>query len=433
MTPFLQQLIEDLKDFSSELLTPGLNSSQQVVSGMVTVSNTTALLNAIDFLTALVPLLVAELQTSDSTNKLVMHYTPSPKRAVMSHRPSDYQYDSRKRLLPARWITGIPADELDIRPLRWLLFLLELQQDALEEIQARTNKYIDNSLLTQKGDSSYAQNDRATLLSMRLRLSEAQANLEHARTTLLRLVQQRFVPSATVPYPYPRSPAWTRLRMYAQQLIHPTDYLPGYLQNLLQGTVEIADTPYLYQRWCGVKLLRGFEQIGWISYDDPVGALFLGGEIQLHKKGLHISLWVEPRFVKRRAHPSGFNCKSAVETHPDYMIVTPGANGGVDAFILDPTTTIDVEIRRTKSRYIDMIEAVGMTTLAGIPVVRNPLRAWSAAPLHKSHCELDDVEGRTGTIPMHPLDWYEQPLLEWLRDIDGYALAWGKYAETHVY
>jgi len=144
-------------------------------------------------------------------------------------------------------------------------------------------------------------------------------------------------------------------------------------------------------------------------------------------------LWVEPRFVKRRAHPSGFNCKSAAETHPDYMIVTPGANGGVDAFILDPTTTIDVEIRRTKSRYIDMIEAVGMTTLAGIPVVRNPLRAWSAAPLHKAHCELDDVEGRTGTIPMHPLDWYEQPLLEWLRDIDGYALAWGKYAETHVY
>jgi hypothetical protein len=67
-----------------------------------------------------------------------------------------------------------------------------------------------------------------------------------------------------------------------------------------------------------------------------------------------------------------------------------------------------------------------MATVAGIPVVRNPLRAWSAAPLHTPHCELDDSEGRTGTIPMHPLDWSPQPLSEWVKDIDRYAVAWGR-------
>jgi hypothetical protein len=67
-----------------------------------------------------------------------------------------------------------------------------------------------------------------------------------------------------------------------------------------------------------------------------------------------------------------------------------------------------------------------MLTVAGIPVVRNPVRAWSAAPLHMTHCELGDIEGRTGTIPMHPLDWSSQPLLAWLRDVEIYAMAWGK-------
>jgi hypothetical protein len=27
---------------------------------------------------------------------------------------------------------------------------------------------------------------------------------------------------------------------------------------------------------------------------------------------------------------------------------------------------------------------------------------------------------------MHPLDWSPHPLLAWLRDVEAYALAWGK-------
>jgi hypothetical protein len=427
MNLFIQQIVDDLKEFSSELLAPGLNSAQQVTTNMGTVASTSALLHAIDHLTGLIPRLLAELETAENTHKFQVHYYASPKRAKLSRRSSDYQFDKNRKLMPARWLSILPVTEVDTRPLRWLLHLIDLQQQELENILDRNTKYIDDSLLNQQGYSDYASNDRITLLNMRYRLYEAQTKLEHARNKLMRRVQHKFVANAALPYPFPRSQAWTQLRVYAQQLTHPKDYLPNHLHHLLYGTVEIADTPYLYQRWCGVKLLRALEDLGWYSYSDPVGALFLGGEIKLYKAGVETSLWVEPRFSRHQVHPSGFACK-VEETHPDYMLVTSGPCG-VDAFILDPTTTIDPTIRRGKGRYLNTVETIAMTTLAGVPVVRNPLRAWSAAPLHSFHCELDDAEGRTGTIPMHPLDWSDKPLREWLGDIDQYALAWGKYMQ----
>jgi len=427
INPFIQQLVNDLKKFSAELLAPGLGGTQQIAGSVTTVANTSALLSAIEVLTGLLPHLIAELQCTDSTRKIMLHYTASPKRAGFSQRASDYQQDlSNGRLLPKHWLRVEPLPELDIRPLRWLLHLLELQEAALREIQKRTTKYIDDSLRIQQGYSSYAQNDRATLFNMRLRLYEAQAKLDHARIALLKSVQYRFMSSPTLPHPFPRSHTWIKLRLYAQQLISPKDYLPGFLHNLLYGTVEIADTPYLYQRWCGIKLLQTFERLEWECQDDPIGALFLGGQITLRKHKTDINIWVEPRFVRGRAHPSGFACQVNGETNPDYLIVTPGASGGVDGFILDPTTTAAADIRQSKGRYLDTLETVGMATVAGIPVVRTPLRAWSAAPLHTPHCELGDVEGRTGTIPMHPLDWLPDPLLEWVKDIDKYALAWSQ-------
>lgn len=426
MNPFIQQLVDDLKAFSVELLAPGLHNPQQVPAGLVTVSNTASLLKSIEFLTTLLPKLVDELQTTEASRTVMSHYTSVPKRASLSRRPSDYQEDAQRNLLPARWLTTLPVAEIDIRPLRWLLYLLELQQSALGNLRTRTTKYIDNSLLTQQGSSSYAQSDRATLLDMRARLEEAQTRLEHARLELMRNVHARFSASQSIPHPYPRSPAWTHLRLYAQQLLNPTEYLPSFLHNLLYRTLEIADTPYLYQRWCGVKLLNTLETLGWICYDDPVGALFLGGEIRLNKQDVQISVWVEPRFSKRKPHPSGFFCPAVAETHPDYFIVTPGPHGIDDAFILDPTTSAASDVRHGKGKYLDTIESFEMLTVAGVPVVRNPLRAWSAAPIHTPHCELGDIEGRTGTVPMHPLNWTPQPLSAWVRDIETYALAWGK-------
>ncbi len=425
MNPFIQQLVDDLKKFSAELLAPGLHVTQQISTSIGTVSSTAALLKSIDLLTTLIPKLIAELQLTDATRKVMLHYTPVPKCATFSHRPSDYQQDTTKqRLLPAHWLSVLPLPEVDTRPLRWLLYLLDIQENALAKIESRTTKYIDNCLLTQQGDSSYAQNDRTTLLGMRSRLYEAQAKLEHARGLLFRTVQSRIVPSHTLPDPFPRSAAWTKLRRYAQHLLNPNDYLPNFLHSLLNGTLEIADTPYLYQRWCGIKLLAAFEELGWLWYDDPIGALFLGGEVALHKADIKINLWIEPRFSKYKIHPSGFTCQENLETHPDYLIVTPGPYG-VDAFILDPTTTADIEIRRFKAKYLTSIETATRILVAGIPVVRNPLRAWSAAPLHTGYCELGDIHGQTGTIPMHPLDWSLEPLKDWLRDIDRYALAWG--------
>ncbi len=425
MNPFIQQLVDDLKEFSTELLAPGLQTAQQVAStSLGTVASTSALLKSIDLLTSLIPKLVKELQTIEATHKVMLRYAPVPKNAGFSRRPSDFQLDNARRLLPTQWLEITPLEELDVDPLRWLLHLLNAQENALDKIQDRTTKYIDDSLVAQQGDSYYARHDRATLVGMRTRLNEAQTKLDQARVILMRTAQIRLLPSATLPTPYPRSPSWLRLRQYAQQLLNPQDYLPTFLYTLLHGTVEIADTPYLYQRWCGVKLLKMFEKIGWRCSDEPTGALFLGGEIKMYKADVKISLWVEPRFSKHRMHPSGFMCREVSETHPDYMIVTPGPYG-VDAFILDPTTTINETVRRSKGKYLDTIET--RATVAGISLMRYPLRAWSAAPSHTPHCEVEDTTGQTGTIPMHPLDWSPLPLQSWLKDIDNYAIAWGHF------
>ncbi len=351
MNPFIQKLIDDLKEFSSELLLPGLQATQQISTDMGTVASTTALLKSIEFLTGLIPQLVAELQAVDTTHKVMLHYSPLPKYGSFSRRPNDYQTDIARRLLPTRWLSILPIAELDTRPLRWLVYLLDLQQAALEKVRIRTLKYIDDSLLIQHGDSNYAQNDRATLLDMRLHLNEAQAKLEHARATLLRKLGVKLVPSSNLPHPYPRSSAWVRLRRFAQQLIQPKEFLPSFLHNLLHGQVEIADTPYLYQRWCGIKLISAFESNGWVCNMDPIGALFLGGEVPLYKADVELSIWIEPRLSRHKGHPSGFVCKEVTETHPDYLIVTPGPCG-IDAFILDPTTTADFEIRQTKANIL---------------------------------------------------------------------------------
>jgi len=424
MNYFIQKIVEDIKSFSAELLAPGLNTTQLIPTGGGTVANTTALLHSIDFLTNLLPKLIIELENTLVSRKVSLHYGRSPKGARLSQRASDYQHNRRRGLLPSRWCSVLPEAEPDLNALRWLLYLLELQKKSLAQVQTRTTKYIDDSLLAQShGTSSYAQSDRATLLGMNTRLEEAQSKLAHARVAVLRSVPIKFSASPILPNPFPQSDNWQRLRAYAQHLIHPKDHLPSMLKSLLHGDVEIADTPYLYQRWCGIKLLQAFEKLGWQCQDDPVGALFLGGEIQLKHQKTKISVWVEPRFVRHQVHPSGFICREVAETHPDYFIVTSGARG-IDAFILDPTTTSDSTIRENKGKYLNTIEAETMLTVAGIPLVRNPQRAWSAAPLHTPHCEIEDFEGRMGTIPMHPLDWSMQPLLAWVNDIHDHAVAW---------
>ncbi|OUD15265.1 hypothetical protein [Thioflexithrix psekupsensis] len=424
MSAFLKQLIDDLKAFSSELLAPGLQSGQTLVGNTAsTVASTSALFQAIDWLTGLVPKLLQEWQQDQGGFAAEQYASPVPKQGKFSHRPMDYQQDTTRRLLPVRWQRPLARDHGHLQPLRWLLHLLELQDNSLQQVIAQMSKYIEDSLLLQNSHSDYAQHDRNTLLAMRGRLYNAQAKLNHARLLLVRGAKVRLLPTPAPPLPFPRTRNWQRLRQYARYLQQPEEGLPSFLHRVLNDTVEVADTPYLYQRWCGLHILKCLAHIGWYSKDDPLGALFLGGKVQFVKRNVKMTLWIEPRFVRHESHPSGFQCREVLETHPDYMLVTPGPHG-VDAFILDPTLTADVEIRRSKGRYLDTLET--QASIAGVPVSRTPLRAWSAAPIHRPHCELDDPNGYTGTIPMHPLDWTPAPLLAWLQDLDNYACAWGQ-------
>ncbi|MBI5433183.1 MAG: hypothetical protein HZA52_10170 [Planctomycetes bacterium] len=94
--------------------------------------------------------------------------------------------------------------------------------------------------------------------------------------------------------------------------------------------------------------------------------------------------------------------------------------------MLDATRAIDRKALETKDRYLAMIAANTPGFTAGVPVIRHPVRAWACAPLLAQHCTLFRADGKTGCIPMHPVDWSPKPLEGWIGDVVKYANAWAR-------
>jgi hypothetical protein len=242
---------------------------------------------------------------------------------------------------------------------------------------------------------------------------------------------RRCAPSGQPPRPFPSTPAFTSLRRLLDELRHPEDSLPWLLRELLRPGPGAVEVPFLYQRWCGVKIVEMLWEMGWESGSDPVPALFLGGCIRFAKgpageatggARCEISLWCEPHLTLPGRHASGLH-SIAKEASPDFVFVTPGPNG-VDAFVLDPTMSTERAAMQEKSRYLSDLAFDGLHMVAGVPVLHQPRRAWAAAPIRASRCELHDLEGRSGTVPLHPLEGAGRALRGWLDDVEAHARAW---------
>ena len=186
----------------------------------------------------------------------------------------------------------------------------------------------------------------------------------------------------------------------------------------------MADLPFLYQRWCGLKLIEALRAMGWRCKKDSLPVLFLGGELEFEKQGVLLSLWFEARIFSEIGHASGMVCAEK-EASPDFLLLTPG-RGGRDAFVLDATLSTSSEARSLKSKYLSTLRNAGMRTIAGVPTRHGPLASWAAAPIARSSCDLEGGSGRSGTVPMLPVNWSDAPLRAWLGDIEAHALAWGR-------
>ncbi|MAG58831.1 MAG: hypothetical protein CMJ83_21285 [Planctomycetes bacterium] len=423
MSDLAERVVDDLRAFSSDLLEVGLSSGVTRRPAIRGEGSSASLLRAIEALTVLVPSLLVELETSEAPTRYVESITHVPTGAALSRRPGDYRLADNDQIRPWRWVRTIPLPEPDPRALRWLLHLLDRQRTRLGETLERTEKRVAEALTARRGRSVWAQSDAFTLRQMLERLKEARSRLHRAIKFVQQSAGSRPIPTPTLPRPFPRSQAWVTLRRMSPRLEDPSAFLPEHVLGLLGSDVVTADLPYLYQRWCGVKIIQALHELGWVVHADPVGAVFLGGLITFHHRGHTIDLWVEPRLDRRSRHPSGFKCVRGEDVTPDYLFITPGA-GGPDAFVLDATLVTAPEDLVAKGRYLDLIELKNFVRIAGCPIRRRPRLAWAAAPVFADHGKALRGDGAIGTVPMNPIDWNDRPLFDWLVEVTRHALAW---------
>jgi hypothetical protein len=424
MTKFVDAIVADLTAFSGHLLDRGLAASGPtllLVPGTVA-GSTSAVIRVATTLSRLTPSLVDDVAESvDDLRQLEVAWTASPKGARASRSPGDFQRQDG-RTVPRRFARLVPARSPDVPPLRWLLHLQEAVRGFVDSTLSRTTKFIDDARRTRVIESKWGRADAVALDELHDSLLAARCALERSETQTRRVLgEPNARPLRAVPQSLPGTQSWRTLRRLSPTIMAPNLALPELLRDTLARPIPAADVPFLYQRWCGMKMLDVLGELGWQLRSDPVGALFLGGRIPLARGSASMVLWVEPRLGVAR-HESGF-CAVQGEQQPDFLIVTSG-QGGFDAFTLDPTTSWSTELIESKGRYLESICCSQPSLVSGVLRQRRPQRAWAAAPLHDRRCNLFDHAGRTGVVPMSPVGWYSEPLKQWLSDVSQHARAW---------
>lgn len=323
--------------------------------------------------------------------------------------------------LPRRWLRAEPSPEQRIDALRWLVGIgLELKN----QLQAHTNrltKQVEGARFARSGESSYALDDLAALDQMLSLSSGAEQRLRYSIAIIYKLVGKTINPSHQLPFPFPRTPAWESFRRQAHLILHPREMLGAWLGELLREPIPIADIPFLYQRWCGLQVIRATAKLGWDVLGDYVGTLFLGGMVGFAKENTTVDFWVEPRLAHSQADRIGWRSEQrGEELTPDFLLVC-GERGDRDAFILDATLSTNPELLSDKGKYLDLLIGEDVRSIAGVSIFRRPLRSWAMAPIQTSFCQLSDRHGWTGVIPLNSTSKNFPGLEAWLGDVFSHA------------
>ncbi len=421
MSTFLEAVLEDLCRFSPELLDPGTQCAVRlrgVRRGFGALGDE---LERAAALARLVPALTNEHEAAQGSESGLWRTTPVPLRAVLSRSPAHWDRTDG-RWVPKTWLTPEFVQTADRASARWLEHLLVVMDSRLDARRTRVAKHVGDAQSIAPS-TVWARADFDAQSRLLERIDEARRQLARARHENARAAGSRITPSAAPPTPYPRTPPWIALRQLSEVILDERRALQASLAGLLTGGAEVADEPYLYQRWVGLKLIEAFDDLGWSARGDVVFALYLGGSIHLVREGIEIQLHVEPRLSERMDHPCGCYCARGTEVTPDFLLVAPGPSGQ-DVYVLDASKTSDREVLRSKYRYLELVANVKPRRIAGVWTRHPPRRAWAAAPLDRSVCDLDRPDGTCGIVPMDPASFRREPIAAWVSDIDRDAHAW---------
>lgn len=418
---WLPTVVADLRAVSADLLEPGLAPAAPIGAMGGHGPLLRGLLLAADEFAALMPRLLSELDlTADGTSG-EWRPTMVPRGARPSTAPHDYVL-SAGVALPLRWLRFDAEQRPDASALRWALHLCDQLRQQLHTHSLRLGRQLEEALLVRSGDSTWAVQDSQTLRGLAQDVQQRLVSMRQAEAGIRAVAGRQIFGSDRMPQPYPQQPAWSRLKRLAHRLMNPEAMLGTMLNDLLAEPISLADVPFLYQRWCGLHLVQAFERLGWKRRGDLTGALFLGGRVELLGVGAgQVTIWVEPRISRATMPLTGWGCAlQGDELTPDFLI-TCGEAGMRDAFVLDATLATSDEVLNSKSKYRLGIVGIDTLLVAGVPVARRPLRSWAIAPLDSALCRLNDPDGRTGGVPLHPGRQDLRALDSWVADVSLHA------------
>ena len=424
MNPFLDRVLGDLQSFCNDLVTPGLDRASPKIRHVG--GGIAGVLAAVETFAQLTPTLLSEADGMEREG-FEQQLTRVPARARVTRRPGDYAQSPSGSIVPVRWMRSTPVVEPDPRALAWLLHLCAKLGEKLEFASDRHERMFDKVRAARRGGELWYREERPALAARSRSLQRARTSLQQAEQAVRRYGAPSLRASGRAPRPFPSSPAWRYLRRNLQTILDPAAS-PRRFAAALFGAGEAADLPFLYQRWCGLKLIEAIEEAGFERLEDPMESLLMGGRVAFRDAGqCRIELWIEARMLAGQRHPSGLTCVEGTSATPDFVIVTPGPQGQ-DSFVVDATMATSADEVELKGSYADRIASYDLSLVAGIPAAqRTPLRAWAMAPYVAPHCRLlgrGDRTGRYGIIPMHPVSWNAAPLAAFLDDLLRHGRTW---------
>ena len=425
---FAETIQEDLRQCSPMLLEAGLTGMDGLGQPAGAGPLGALVLQARTF-GSLVPRLLVDYEEQSLHGSEVASVVV-PRRGRLSRSARDY-LSRGGEIYPARFRVVRSTVEKDPAVLSWLLHLSYLLEDKLERATGRLRKHVRGELEGRRDYTWALRKENDLLRAMEASLSGASACMTRVQRRILEQGEFRLRPQPDPPGSCPSSPVFASLRALSYELTASETALSRELRGAVSQQAT-ASLPFLYQRWCGVKIVDELREMGWIPFADPLPALFLGGRIRFSKdtpespQPVAMTLWCEPHLTLQGRHPSRLYSLHK-EASPDFVFITPGPHGQ-DAFVLDPTLSTDATARREKSRYLTDLAFDNLQLVAGVPALHHPRRAWSISPVRTKRCEPLDLEGRSGTIPLSPIEYDAEALSGWLEDVESHAISWASHA-----
>lgn len=417
MSELARALLCDLAQASEHLLDEGFASragSSASAAGVRGPLGST--LRLAESLQRAVPRALTELERLPATQRETVVCVREPRRATPSRRPYDYA-EHAGALAPVIWESRLPELELPTAHLAWILHGTNLLLDRLAWHRSVFDRAHSEAVRFREG-TFFGTEELARLDANRAALEDADRAAVELRSRLHRQAAVPLRPSPRLPFPFPNAASWRTLRATLRALADPSVSLPELVADLHDPEAAGVDLAFLYQRWCGLQLVRALEHFGLRPRSDPIPPLLLAGPIEFRSESHTVTLLCEPRLASRKRPLHGLFVTHG-ESSPDLVLISRTPSGP-RIFVLDPTLSRAPDLHREKAKYLDVLSVHRSVTIAGVHFPSTgPDRSWAAAPIEGRACRPTDWRGAHGVVPMDPVGFEAGAVRGWLGDLLG--------------